>query len=80
MRGLDRAERLARFPMDLRHFMAKNVVIAPFLINANRDELRCYATLIVGALLGGQSAHRRRKEKTQKRNGSSPQRERQLNY
>jgi hypothetical protein len=38
MRGFDRAERLARFPMDLRHIMAKNVVIAPFLIKAKIDE------------------------------------------
>jgi hypothetical protein len=27
-----------RFPMGTRHIMAKNLVIAPFLINANIDE------------------------------------------
>jgi hypothetical protein len=34
-----------RFPMDTRHITAKNLVIAPFLINASIDELRCHATL-----------------------------------
>jgi hypothetical protein len=31
--------------MGTRHIMVKNLAIAPFLIGANIDELRCNATL-----------------------------------
>jgi hypothetical protein len=34
-----------RFPIGTRRSMVKNLIIAPFLIDADIDELRCRATL-----------------------------------